>query len=202
MFLFEQSIIFSEKIVPKKAQFTSPQYIYKTHIQVSITWLIFYRVVQVYCCLWKGEQTSPGRFKGGQPFCRDVNRTEEHELVRFSQKRDGRVRVHRSQRGPAQSMGENVEGHFADPTRLFKGHSEPDRVSERENERIVSIGEASLPRPGWLASTVNWPPFFLTGFIQGELNNVGPLGYKAESCLGHPVFLWWLWNFWINNNAF
>lgn len=86
--------------------------------------------------------------------------------------------MHGPQRGPAQSMGENVEGNFADPARLFKGHSEPDRVSERENERIVSIGEASLPRPGWLASTVIWPPFFLTGFraiVQGELNNVwGP----------------------------
>ncbi|XP_066250215.1 triple functional domain protein isoform X1 [Euwallacea similis] len=34
VFLFEQSIIFSE-IVGKKTQFTSPQYIYKAHIQVN-----------------------------------------------------------------------------------------------------------------------------------------------------------------------
>lgn len=34
VFLFEQSIIFSEA-VGKKTQFTSPQYIYKAHIQVS-----------------------------------------------------------------------------------------------------------------------------------------------------------------------
>lgn len=34
VFLFEQSIIFSE-VVGKKSQFTSPQYIYKAHIQVS-----------------------------------------------------------------------------------------------------------------------------------------------------------------------
>lgn len=33
VFLFEQSIIFSE-VVGKKTQFTSPQYIYKAHIQV------------------------------------------------------------------------------------------------------------------------------------------------------------------------
>jgi hypothetical protein len=35
VFLFEQSIILSE-IVGKKTQFTSPQYIYKTHMQVSL----------------------------------------------------------------------------------------------------------------------------------------------------------------------
>lgn len=34
VFLFEQSIIFSE-VVGKKTQFTSPQYYYKAHIQVS-----------------------------------------------------------------------------------------------------------------------------------------------------------------------
>lgn len=35
VFLFEQSIIFSEA-VGKKTQFTSPQYIYKAHIQVNL----------------------------------------------------------------------------------------------------------------------------------------------------------------------
>lgn len=34
VFLFEQSIIFSD-IVGKKTQFTSPTYIYRSHIQVS-----------------------------------------------------------------------------------------------------------------------------------------------------------------------
>lgn len=34
VFFFEQSIIFSE-VVGKKTAFTSPQYFYKAHIQVS-----------------------------------------------------------------------------------------------------------------------------------------------------------------------
>lgn len=36
VFLFEQNIIFSD-IVGKKTQFTNPSYIYKTHIQVCIS---------------------------------------------------------------------------------------------------------------------------------------------------------------------
>jgi len=30
------------------------------------------------------KQTSLGRFKGRRAFCRDVNRTEEHEFDRFA----------------------------------------------------------------------------------------------------------------------
>lgn len=37
VFLFEQNIIFSE-IVGKKTQFTSPSYIYKSHVQVRVGW--------------------------------------------------------------------------------------------------------------------------------------------------------------------
>lgn len=40
VFLFEQNIIFSD-INGKKTQFTNPSYIYKSHIQVSVSWVQF-----------------------------------------------------------------------------------------------------------------------------------------------------------------
>lgn len=49
VFLFEQSIIFSE-VVGKKTQFTSPQYYYKAHIQViELHNFISHRFIVMLC---------------------------------------------------------------------------------------------------------------------------------------------------------
>lgn len=79
VFLFEQSIIFSE-IVGKKTQFTSPQYIYKAHIQVRVLAhqpLTIKRKTLIWVA---GESSFAGRFAGRQHFRGHVNGPEKRDF--------------------------------------------------------------------------------------------------------------------------